>query len=65
MRFILGIVIGFLLTVGGTWIHDTRIDPAAPHPETLRIVNWDVASASISDGLASLRAQWDRLVNSR
>lgn len=54
MRFLFGMIIGALLTVGGAYIADSRTDPL----QGSRMVNWDVVGEKTSDLTADLRRLW-------
>jgi len=43
MKFILGIIVGAVLTIGGAYVHDTRMmpTPAPGEPAPKTFVNWD------------------------
>jgi hypothetical protein len=57
MRFILGLIVGVVLTVGGAAIHD-NIEPGASSP----LVNWTAANDLRQTTVDYVRAQFDRLV---
>jgi len=59
MRMLLGIIIGVLLTVGGTYVHDLTIEPA--DSATRGIVNWNVADRTLHELATSTRESWVRL----
>jgi hypothetical protein len=56
MRLILGIIIGFALTVGGAYI----ADKSAP-PDARPMVNWDVVGQNLDTLTALARDGWKRL----
>lgn len=69
MRFILGLIIGAALTIGGAYLHDTNVAaaPAALNPAPPlaiagpgRIVNWDVVDALARRQVAFVKGFWDR-----
>ncbi|KAB2872585.1 MAG: hypothetical protein F9K43_07605 [Bauldia sp.] len=69
MRFILGLIIGAALTIGGAYLHDTNAaaTPAASNPAPPlaiagqgRIVNWDVVDALARQQVAFVKDFWDR-----
>ena len=74
MRFILGLIVGVALTVGGAYLHDTSAGPgplppapipdtaAPPLPERANIVNWDVVGAIVREQTAFIKGIWDRAV---
>lgn len=55
MRFLLGVIIGALLTMGTAYIVDSRADPL----QGTRMVNWDVVGERVSELTADLRVIWD------
>ncbi len=55
MRFIFGIVIGSLLTVGGAYVIDTK-SPA----EAKQMVNWDVVATNLDRLAAFARERWKK-----
>jgi hypothetical protein len=56
MRLLFGIILGFLLTIGGAYVVDTM----APSPGA-RMVNWDVVGKNI-EGLTTLaREGWKKI----
>ncbi len=58
MRFIFGIVIGSLLTVGGAYVIDTR-SPA----EAKQMVNWDVVASNLDRLAAFARERWKKITD--
>jgi hypothetical protein len=58
MRFILGLILGVLLVIGGAYIHDNT-DSGATRP----LVYWGNASEVEHDTFNYLRTQFDRLVS--
>jgi len=56
MRLLFGIILGFLLTVGGTYIADTM----APSPAA-RMVNWDVVGKNVEGLTALAREGWKKI----
>jgi hypothetical protein len=54
MRFLLGMIIGALLTVGAAYVADSRADPL----QGGRMVNWDVVGQRLGDLTTDLRAMW-------
>lgn len=69
MRFILGLIIGAALTIGGAYLHDTSVAaapaatdpaPALPTPAAGQIVNWDVVGAIAREQTAFVKGLWDR-----
>ncbi len=57
MRFILGLIVGVALTVGGAAIHD-NMQPGASSP----LVNWRTANDLSQTTVNYVRDQFDRLV---
>jgi hypothetical protein len=55
MRFIFGMIIGALLTVGGAYVADSRADPL----QGGRMVNWTVVGEKMDELTADLRRIWD------
>ena len=53
MRFILGIIIGAALTVGGAYVAD-KTAAASAQP----MVNWDVVGKNLRELKVYLRDQW-------
>jgi hypothetical protein len=65
MRFLMGVVIGCLLTVGVAWFHDLDTDKTQPGETAQRMVNWEVVSANMSRFTGNVRSEWDRLTDRR
>jgi hypothetical protein len=57
MRFIIGLMVGAAVTIGGAAIHD-NIEPGASSP----VVNWTTASDLRQTTVDYVRVQFDRLV---
>jgi len=57
MRFIFGLIVGVVLTVGGAAIHD-NLDAGASKP----LVNWTNASELQHTTFDYLKSQFDRLM---
>jgi hypothetical protein len=55
MRFIFGMIIGALLTIGGAYVADSRVDPLHGG----RMVNWTVVGEKVDELTADLRRLWD------
>ncbi len=55
MRFIFGIIIGALLTVGTAYIADSRSDPL----QGTRMVNWTVVGERLDELTVGLQQVWD------
>ena len=56
MRFISGIVIGCLLTVGGAYVID-KVSPAGAK----QMVNWDVVATNFDSVNALARKGWKKI----
>ncbi len=63
MRFITGLVVGVLLTVGAAYVSDAARAPSGPDGEVLRMVNWTVVDANMRDLSRDVRGAWARLVS--
>jgi hypothetical protein len=63
MRFLLGIVVGIGLTVGGTYLYDSwgARDASATAPAARPMVNWDVVDKNWERATTRMRKEWDRL----
>ena len=62
MRLVLGIVLGFFLTVGLAYVADTGRHAACPATVAGRpLVNWDEVNLRLRNISASLEAGWNRL----
>jgi hypothetical protein len=57
MRFIFGIIIGCLLTVGGAYVVDTMSSPAAGS----KMVNWDVVAKNLDSFTALAKEGWKKI----
>ena len=57
MRFIIGLIVGVALTVGGAAIHDKMVEPG-----TSPLVNWTTADDLRQTTVNYVRDQFDRLV---
>lgn len=58
MRFILGIIIGCVLTIGGAYVAD-RLSAAAAKPV---MVNWDVVAKNLDSVTTRAREGWKKIV---
>jgi hypothetical protein len=58
MRFILGIIIGCALTIGGAYVAD-RLSAAAAQPV---MVNWDVVAKNFDSVTTRAREGWKKIV---
>ena len=62
MRFVSGVIIGIVLTVGTAYVHDMLFAPASATSDTARpMVNWDAVGAAAHKAVEKARTQWDRL----
>ena len=59
MRFIFGLIIGCLLTVGGAYISD-KVSSSTPDAKPM--VNWDVVDHNWHVFTDRVRHTWNRLV---
>lgn len=62
MRILIGIILGVMLTVGGTYLYDSHSAATAPNASVQRpMVNWDVVSTKWNHLTQRARAEWTRL----
>ena len=63
MRFLLGIIVGIGLTIGGAYLYDSRgtTDTAANATAARPMVNWDVVDRNWQRASSRVRQEWDRL----
>ena len=63
MRFLLGIIVGIGLTIGGAYLYDSMgtTDPAANATAARPMVNWDVVDRNWQRASSRVRQEWDRL----
>jgi hypothetical protein len=63
MRFLLGIIVGVGLTIGGAYISDGGKTMDAPSEASAArpMVNWDVVGTNWQYVSSRLRREWDRL----
>ena len=61
MRFLVGFILGVLITIGAAYIHDTQATGLGSDTEGHRMVNWDVVQRTFQALGAKLGAEWDRL----
>jgi len=62
MRFLIGLIIGILLTVGAAAYHDNNV-PTPPRTVADRpIVDWDAAGAAVRDSTSFVTKWWDSLL---
>lgn len=57
MRFIVGILIGFAIVIGGAYFHDQSM----PEPGQ-RVVNWEVAGNLTRAAVDRVREEFDKLI---
>ena len=55
MRFIFGMIIGALLTIGGAYVAELQSGSAARRPAS---VNWTVVGEKVDELTANLRQLW-------
>ena len=60
MRFLLGIIVGIGLTIGGAYLYDGWTAPNAA-TAARPMVNWDVVDANWTSATLRVRREWDRL----
>ncbi len=62
MRFLLGIIVGICLTIGGAYLYDSRATAEASSTTAARpMVNWDVVATNWERANSRVRKEWDRL----
>ena len=63
MRFLLGIIVGVGITIGGAYIHDSGSaeDTSSATASGRPMVNWDVVDTNWQRITARMRKEWDRL----
>ena len=60
MRFILGLIIGSLLTIAGVYFVDSRAKPSAEGVEAERpMVNWEVVGKKVDELTADAQSTWN------
>jgi hypothetical protein len=69
MRFVLGIIVGIILTIGLAYLSDASISPStnASGQTTLEqrpMVNWDVVNRDWQNFTSGVRNAWHKLVRS-
>ena len=65
MCLLRGILLGVLLTVGGTFIYDslqTETQASSPRQERM-LVNWDVVGKNLQALAVRVHQEWDRLIS--
>ena len=58
MRFITGLIVGVLFTVGGAYVSDATRMPSGRDSDVPRMVNWDVVSANMQGLSNGVRDAW-------
>jgi hypothetical protein len=62
MRFLLGVIVGIGLTVGGAYLYDSGPATEGPTATAARpMVNWDIVDKNWERASTRLRREWDRL----
>jgi hypothetical protein len=57
MRYIIGFIVGVVITIGGAWVYDTAgAGTASP------LVNWKTANDVVRTAVDDVKSQFDRLV---
>lgn len=64
MRFLMGVIVGIVLTITAAFIADSLATESAPGAEPRQIVNWDVARDELHEFTESIRAGWNKLIHS-
>jgi hypothetical protein len=62
MRFIFGLLVGIVLTVGSAYVVDTMHSAPGPdQKEAARMVNWEVVNDNLKNLSTSIQDGWSRL----
>jgi hypothetical protein len=62
MRFIFGLLVGIVLTVGCAYVVDTMHSAPGPdQKEAARMVNWEVVNDNLKGLSTSIQDGWSRL----
>jgi hypothetical protein len=61
MRVILGIIIGFFLTIGTAYVADAGRHEVCPVAQNRPLVNWDEANLRLKQLSSTIETGWDRL----
>jgi hypothetical protein len=62
MRFLLGIIVGIGLTIGGAYLYDSGTATEGSTATAARpMVNWDVVDRNWDRATSRVRREWDRL----
>jgi len=64
MRFILGLILGAALTVGGAYVSDRSSGSVATGAER-PMVNWDVVSKNFDSVTAMIKQGWNKLTGDK
>lgn len=62
MRFLSGVIVGVLLTVGAAYLTDTMAGTPGPDGKARRMVNWDIVSDELGGLSSTVQGLWGRLV---
>lgn len=63
MRFLTGLIVGVMLTVGGTYIADAMHSaPGADTRPAPQMVNWSVVNENLRGLSTNVQSGWDKLV---
>jgi len=62
MRFILGIIVGVALTIGGAYVSDSVSKSGS---EQRPMVNWDVVSKNFDSVSALIKQGWNKLTGEK
>lgn len=62
MRFLLGLIAGIVLTIGGAYVIDTMHSAPGPdQKEAAHMVNWGIVNDNLRDFSSSVQDGWSRL----
>ena len=61
MRFLSGIIVGILLTIGSAYLFDMSRGGEGPAGAERRIVNWDVVQAQLKILSSNIQDGWSRI----
>jgi hypothetical protein len=62
MRFVFGLIVGIVLTIGGAYLVDTlHSAPGPDQKEAAHMVNWTIVSDNLRDLSTSVQDGWNRL----
>ncbi len=62
MRFIFGVIIGIVLTIGGVYVIDMMHSAPGPNQQVARrMVNWDVVNDDMRGFSTQIQNTWARL----